>query len=188
LEKQIILENQKITYAIRKSKRAKRMRLAVYCDGTIVITTPFDLQENVAEKFIREKMNWLFSKINYFKKFKYISIGKHSHRDYLGYKEKAFCFIQERILYFNKIYGFEYNKINIKRQKTRWGSCSKGGNLNFNYKIIFLPEKIRNYIVVHELCHLKEFNHSKNFWNLVAGIIPDYQKIRKELKQNLLSS
>lgn len=186
MKKQIILQNKKITYTLRKSKRARRMRLAVYCDGSVVVTTPFDLQENIAERFIKEKMSWLLSKIDYFKHFKYKYVRRYGRRDYLKYKEKAFCLIQERVSYFNKIYAFKYNKINIKNQKTRWGSCSKKGNLNFNYRIIFLPENIRDYVIVHELCHLKEFNHSKKFWNLVGKIIPDYLRIRKELKRDML--
>ena len=83
---------------------------------------------------------------------------------------------------FNQIYGFQYNKINIRNQKTRWGSCSKKGNLNFNYKIALLPEKYADYIVVHELCHLKEFNHSRSFWNLVARTIPDFRERKKRIK------
>ncbi len=71
-------------------------------------------------------------------------------------------------------------------QRTKWGSCSKKGNLNFNYKIALMPEKIADYIVVHELCHLKEFNHSRKFWNLVVKIIPDYLEIKKELKNKSL--
>jgi predicted metal-dependent hydrolase len=186
LEKKIILQNKKITYALRQSKRAKRMRLAVYCDGSVVLTTPFDFSENAAERFVQGKINWLLSKINYFKKFKYINVGRPGRKNYLSYKEKALSFVREKVAYFNQTCGFKYKKINIRRQKTRWGSCSKKGNLNFNYKIIFLPENIRNYIIVHELCHLKEFNHSKRFWDLIAKIIPDYRKIRKELKKNIL--
>jgi predicted metal-dependent hydrolase len=177
---------RKLSYSVRKSKRARRMRLAVYCDGSVVVTTPFDLQENSAEKFIRDKINWIFSKIDYFKKFKYINISRHGRRDYSENKEKALCLVKERIAYFSQQGGYKYNKINIKNQKTRWGSCSRKGNLNFNYKIVFLEEKIRDYIIIHELCHLKEFNHSGNFWNLVSEIIPNYRQIRKELKTNTL--
>jgi len=90
----------------------------------------------------------------------------------------------KKVAKFNKIYGFEYNKINIKNQKTRWGSCSKKGNLNFNYKIALLPERMAEYIVVHELCHLGEFNHSRKFWNLVAKTMPEYQEITEDLKRS----
>ncbi len=183
MKKKITLQNRKINYTIRKSKRARRMRLAVYCDGSVVVTTPSGLKESVVEKFVKEKSEWLFSKVDYFKKFKRRTITKYSHKDYLKYKEDSYNLILERVNYFNEIYQYNYNVINIKNQKTRWGSCSKKGNLNFNYKILFLPEKVRDYIVVHELCHLKEFNHSKKFWNLVAKSFPDYQQIKRELKK-----
>lgn len=160
------------------------MRLAVYCDGSIVVTAPFDLKENTAEKFIREKSKWLFSKIDFFKQFKGHAIARYSEEDYLKYKEKAHAFALDRVNHFNKIYKFGFNQINIKNQKTRWGSCSKKGNLNFNYKIVLLPQRLADYIIVHELCHLREFNHSKKFWKLVEKAIPDYLEIRRELKKS----
>ena len=78
------------------------------------------------------------------------------------------------------------NKINIKNQKTRWGSCTKSKNLNLNYKIIFLPKKHQDYIIVHEMCHLKEFNHSHKFWSLVSKTLPDYLEIKVELRNHEL--
>jgi predicted metal-dependent hydrolase len=97
-------------------------------------------------------------------------------------KDKALQIAKDRINHFNKYYNFQFKNITIKNQKTRWGSCSRKGNLNFNYKIALLPENISDYIIVHELCHLKEFNHSKRFWDLVAETIPDYLILRKKLK------
>lgn len=186
MNKIIHLNKKNITYTLRKSKRAKRMRLAVYCDGSVVVTTPYDLQETIADKFIKEKSKWLFSKITFFKQFQDKNIAQHNYDDYLRYKNKAYILVSDRIAYFNKFYKFPFNTINIKNQKTRWGSCSMKGNLNFNYKILFLDKKIRDYIIVHELCHLKEFNHSRKFWNLVAKTFPEWIEIKKELKINSL--
>jgi len=90
---------------------------------------------------------------------------------------------QKKVNKFNKVYGFKFNKIAIKNQKTRWGSCSKKGNLNYNYKIVLLPEKSADYIIVHELCHLKEFNHSRKFWNLVERALPDYKERIEKIKK-----
>ncbi|MFA6463413.1 MAG: M48 family metallopeptidase [Candidatus Paceibacterota bacterium] len=84
---------------------------------------------------------------------------------------------------FNTSYNFTYNSVKIKSTKTRWGSCSSKGNLNFSYKIALLPEHLADYLVVHELCHLGEFNHSENFWNLVEKTIPDFAQRRHELKK-----
>jgi predicted metal-dependent hydrolase len=183
MKKQIDLQNKKVIYTLRKSRRARRMRLAVYCDGAVVVTTPFDLQETVAERFIREKSRWLLSKIAFFKQFKGQVITRYSRQDYSKYKDEALRFVIERIDHLNGMYKFNFNKINIRNQKTRWGSCSKKGNLNFNYKISFLPSRLAAYIIVHELCHLKEFNHSRRFWGLVRQAFPDYKEVRRELRR-----
>ncbi|MDP2363088.1 MAG: M48 family metallopeptidase, partial [Ignavibacteria bacterium] len=107
---------------------------------------------------------------------------KSSRREYLAVKGQALKLAKQKIEEFNAIYNFRYQKISIRNQKTRWGSCSRKGNLNFSYRIIHLPEKHFDYIVVHELCHLKELNHSRDFWSLVAQTIPDYKEIRKEIR------
>lgn len=101
---------------------------------------------------------------------------------YEDYKKIALKLVTRRLAYFNKTYSYAYNKITIKRQKTRWGSCSQKKNLNFNYKIVFLPSELSDYIIVHELCHLNEFNHSSRFWKLVYRAIPDYSNTRARLR------
>lgn len=80
--------------------------------------------------------------------------------------------------------GVTYGRVSIKEQKSRWGSCSSKGNLNFNWKLVLAPPEILDYVVVHELCHLKEMNHSPAFWELVEQIVPDYKEKRKWLKDN----
>lgn len=122
------------------------------------------------------------------RKIKYKKRKTKKNLDYLKYKDKTLILAKERLEYFNTFYNFKYNKVVIRNQKTRWGSCSRKGNLNFNYKIALLPPKSADYIIVHELCHLGEFNHSRNFWNLVSQTVPEYQDIRKSLKkrQNVL--
>ena len=109
---------------------------------------------------------------------------KGKRKDYLTNKEEARKIAKKKLLKYNNYYNFKYNRISIRNQKTRWGSCSAKGNLNFNYKICKLPEELCDYVIVHELCHLKEFNHSNNFWELVSLTIPNYKKIRRELKNN----
>jgi len=160
------------------------MRLAIYCDGNFVVTAPQNVSENIIEQFIIKKSQWIIDKLEYFKSISGQVFARGTKKDYIKYKNRAFVLAQERIEYFNKIYGLEFNNINIKNQKTRWGSCSKKGNLNFNYKIALLPERLADYIIVHEICHLKEFNHSRKFWNLVARVMPDYLEIRNNLKKN----
>jgi predicted metal-dependent hydrolase len=92
---------------------------------------------------------------------------------------------QKKVEEFNKFYKFSYEKINIRDQKSRWGSCSGKGNLNFNYRVFLLLEKEMDYVIIHEICHLKEMNHSKNFWNIVAQKSPNYKSLRKNLKKYL---
>lgn len=80
--------------------------------------------------------------------------------------------------------GVTYGRISIREQKTRWGSCSSKGNLNFNWRLIFAPEEVVDYIVVHELAHRKEMNHSRAFYDVVASVLPDYKVQEKWLKEN----
>lgn len=176
--------SEKLLYILRKSKRAKHMRLVVHCDGSVTVTTPPWLNQSIIEKFIIDKKQWIINKINYFKGIERKVTRTFSKKDYLKYKEESRKLIGERADYFNKLYGFYYNKIYIRNQRTRWGSCSSRKNLNFNYKLIFLPQKHQDYIIVHELCHLRELNHSYRFWELVQKFIPDYLEIRKELRHH----
>ena len=103
---------------------------------------------------------------------------------YLKYKETARALVNERLAVLNSAYGFKYGRIAIRNTKSRWASCSKKGNLNFNYRVVYLRQDLLDYLLVHELCHLQEFNHSKKFWELVARTIPDYKTLRKQLKEN----
>lgn len=91
--------------------------------------------------------------------------------------------ITRRVEYFAPQVGVTYNRIFIKEQKTRWGSCSSLGNLNFNWKLILLNEELLDYVVVHELAHRKQMNHSPTFWAEVERVLPDYRERRRRLKE-----
>lgn len=184
MKKQVHLKNKKVDYTLKKSKRAKRLRIAVYCDASVVVTAPYRLRENIIEEFILSKSKWLLEKLDFFKKMEKKLHFKFSKKDYVKNQEQAKGFVLGRLEYYNKIYKFKYNNVYIKNQKTVWGSCSKKRNLNFNYKILFLPSNLADYIIVHELCHLKEMNHSNKFWNLVSKTYPNFKEIRKELKNH----
>lgn len=183
MQREIALGNRNIEYTLRKNSLVRSVRLAVRPGGAVVVTVPHFLGASVAEKFIREKADWLVKKIDYLKQFEPRQHKKSARRDYLKYKEEARAALAQKTEHFSNAFGFKFNKISIRDQKTCWGSCTKKGNLNFNYKILFLPQKIQDYIVVHELCHLRELNHSKNFWGLVALAVPDYALIKKELSK-----
>lgn len=172
----------KVDFSLRMSARARRIWLTISHDGDCVVTVPHRTNMHTLESFIKRKAAWIKKQLQYFKNTAGILVRKNTRADYLQNKERAREIANERLAHFNKSYNFEFRRVSIKNQKTRWGSCSKKGNLNFNYKIALLPEKLTDYIVVHELCHLGELNHSKRFWNLVAKTIPEHKSIRKELK------
>ncbi|MCX6820080.1 MAG: M48 family metallopeptidase [Candidatus Adlerbacteria bacterium] len=110
-------------------------------------------------------------------------LWRRSRREYLKYRETARAQVHARLNHFNTFYKFPLKKVFIKNHKSRWGSCSERGNLNFNYKVVFLPVEIVDYIIVHELCHLAEFNHSPAFWAQVARALPNHVALRKSLRR-----
>ncbi len=186
MQKQIKIKGQEINYKIRKSRRAKRLSLAIYANGEVVATKPNNISIRILELFIKQQANWILSKLNFFAGLK-STIPQASKQDYLNKKEQVFNLVNNKIAKLNQVYNFKFNKIGIRNQKTRWGSCSQKGNLNFNYRMIYLSDKIVEYIITHELCHLQEFNHSSRFWNLVAVAVPDYKNIKKELRNKGLN-
>lgn len=98
--------------------------------------------------------------------------------------EEAKKYIPSRVKELAKHYGFNFDKVKVKKIKSRWGSCSSKKNLNFNYKLMHFNTKIIDYVIIHELCHLKEMNHSKKFWKLVEQIVPEYKDNKRELSFN----
>lgn len=100
------------------------------------------------------------------------------------YKNAARAKLEARTAYYHTITGGRYTSITVRDQKTRWGSCSSRGTLSFNYRLIFAPPRVLDYVVVHELCHLTHMNHSKDFWNMVASVMPDYKLCKNWLKEH----
>lgn len=107
---------------------------------------------------------------------------KASVEKYTKYKEAARALVHSRLAYFAPFYGVSYKKVFIKNSRSRWGSCSERGNLNFNYRIAFLPPALADYVVVHELCHLVHFNHSADFWREVERTVPNWRALRRQLR------
>lgn len=108
--------------------------------------------------------------------------SKPKNSTYLQHKELARTLIMERLQYFNSTGEFNYHRVAIRDQKRCWGSCSSKGNLNFSYKLLFLPSCLCDYIIIHELCHLKVLNHSAGFWVEVAARMPDYVSRMQHLR------
>ena len=181
--KEINLYDRKIPYSIIKSSRAKRLRIAVYCNLDVVVTLPHQKPTSDAEVYLKEKAKWISEKLDYFRVAKGLQI-KDRPVSFEENKEDANKLILRIFKKYNKLYNFKYNKITVKNHQTKWGSCSKKGNLNFNYRIVFLPKRLAEYIVVHELCHLRDLSHGRRYWSLVERALPDYRELVLNLKKN----
>ncbi len=162
------------------------MRIIVRRTGEIRVVAPSLVPEFLVNRFISQKTEWVMRTREKFLKHPVTEIGllfsRRSRKEYLAHKNEALRVLAERVEHFNIHYKLPYSQISIRNQSSRWGSCTKSGHLNFNYKLILLPEELRDYVVVHEICHLKQLNHSKAFWDLVAEVVPDHKALRKKLK------
>ena len=177
----IVLEGKRIPYAIRVSPRARYLRMTVGLTEGLVVTVPNHWSERFVESFLRQKSRWVLKHTERMKKFSGKTVLSHDRDDFVAHKKEALDKITERVEFFNSLYQFSYNRISVRNQTSVWGSCSYKGNLQFNYKLMHVPQKTMDYVVVHELCHLREHNHSARFWKLVAKTFPDYKTIRRSL-------
>jgi len=182
VKKKIKINNKEISYTLKRRRGARSVRLAIYANGTFTVTAPKWYPLYVINKFLAEKAGWIYNKLKHIDFAELEFRQKTEKINYQNQKEAARKIIQARLEFFNQYYNFEYNRISVKNQKSCWGSASRKRNLNFNYKVASLPENLRDYIIVHELCHLKELNHGRNFWKLMSQIVPDYRERRRKLK------
>ncbi len=196
-----------VNYFIKVSRRARHMRLSVCpvrkpsspeqlnliaaesfssCeagDSAVMLTLPFGVSLGVAEKFVQSKIAWIKRAVEYFRIHPGLVRIKPVRGEYKKYKKQAQILAYAKVKEWSEFYGVKYGRISVRNQKTRWGSCSKKGNLNFNFRIVHLRPELLDYLIVHELCHLQEFNHSRKFWALVAKAVPAYKPLRAELKK-----
>lgn len=172
----------KIEYTWIRSDR-KTMVIQVKENGEVIVRTSKYMSKDRVEHFIEEKREWIFKvqKKVLEKRKKEQMISPEERKSGM---ELAKRIIQERVKYFAKIMNVDYGRITVREQKTRWGSCSSQGNLSFNWKLVRMPKEILDYVVVHELAHRKEMNHSRQFWKIVESVLPDYRDRRKFLKDS----
>lgn len=174
-------------YIIKRHARSRRVTISIHGDGRIVITAPRRISESTIHQFFLEKKEWVEQTVKkQCQKRKQIIPNNVHQPSYDACKSRAKQFIKIRVGVVNKYYQFDYARISVKDLKSRWGSCSSKKNLNFHYKLLFLPVELVDYIVAHELCHLKEMNHGEKFWRLVAETVPDYKKCRSEINRYTL--
>lgn len=180
----LTIEEIKIPLVIRKNHRSRNLKITVK-NSSVIISSPKIVPNYFIEKFIDKQKDWIKTHwLNRSESNKLTHKEKHHH--FLQHKKTALHIAKERLIYFNQFYNLNYKKISIRNQSSRWGSCSKAGTLSFNYKIAILPSELADYIIVHELCHLQEFNHSPAFWQLVAKQMPNWPNLRHQLKKQRL--
>lgn len=168
-----------------KSNR-KTVAIQVNSDLSVTLRVPRRATQRDIQKILKEKENWIRKHIEDIKQKKEAldaSMPERLTNDEIHeLANKALKYIPERVAYYAKQIGVNYGGITIRNQKTRWGSCSSKGNLNFNCLLMLTPPEVIDYVVVHELCHRKEMNHSKAFWSEVEKVLPDYKDQIKWLK------
>lgn len=174
-----------ITYEIIKSSR-KTIAVEVRQDGSALVRAPRNCPQSRIDTFLKEKQAWVLAKVEEQKEKEADSmkIQPLSEAEQRLYRDKAREIFEQKVSYYAQMMGVSYGRIAIRDQKTRWGSCSGEGNLNFNWRLIFAPAGVLDYVVVHELAHRKEMNHSPRFWKVVEDTMPEYRKYQKWLKEN----
>ena len=170
-------------YTLRKSLRTRQIRLSVSSGGALAVSAPYWVTGGFIERFLISHAEWIGEKVEQFKRIGHSPLARGGKREYARYKEAARALAVARLTQLNEVYGFTYHQVSIRNQKTHWGSCSKRGNLSFNYRIALLPADLADYVILHELCHLGAFDHSNCFWSLVVRVMPDYKERRRALRQ-----
>ncbi len=184
MEKEIDFGGQIVKCIFKKNKQSKGIKITLKNSHVFLVSYPWFISQRRAEKFFLESKDWILRGLQNLKNTKYSKLLSWGEKkDYFKNKERARALVKERLEELNKFYNFSVNRIAIRDQQTRWGSCSSKNNLNFNYRILFLPDDLVDYLIVHELCHLKEMNHSRKFWELVGEKIPDYRMKSRKLKR-----
>ena len=161
-----------------KSNR-KTISICVNNDLSVTVKAPIRATNRDIEKILKSKESWILTHIEKMRKqndeLEKNQPGRLTNAEINALADRAFVEIPARVRHFAELLGVKYGRITIRNQKTRWGSCSSKGNLNFNCLLMLTPPEVIDYVVVHELCHRKEMNHSKAFWNEVEKIIPNYR-------------
>lgn len=175
-------------YQLIRSSR-KTIAIELNGDGRLVVRAPQRCAKRVIESILQEKQDWILRKQQELRKRKERQAEQLSLQDSwspMDYQNAQECAKQEftkKTIFYAARMQVSYGRITIRDQKTRWGSCSQTGNLNFNWRLILAPERVLDYVVVHELAHRREMNHSPAFWKLVEQVMPDYRVQRQWLKE-----
>ena len=172
-------------YQIIYSSR-KTLALQITPEGRVIVRAPGCCSRSYIDSFVREKEHWIekhLAKLQEQAESRPAParppLTEKDRSRYIAIARDTFT---RKTEYYAHIMGISYGRIAIREQKTRWGSCSGKGNLNFNWRLILAPEEVLDYVVVHELAHRREMNHSKAFYAIVESVLPDYRAARKWLR------
>ena len=177
----------KLEYELIRSRR-KTLAIEIKSDGRVLVRAPMRCPKRDIERFLLEKSAWITDH-----RAKVLArraqeesnpVSPLTDAQLRNLKKRASLVIPERVAHFAPLIGVDYGAITIRSQKTRWGSCSSKGNLNFHCLLLLAPPEVLDYVVVHELCHRKQMNHSPRFWAEVGRVLPDYKIRVKWLKEN----
>lgn len=224
------LGGQTLTYTLKRSSRAKHIRLEINVKTGLAVVVPRGCNLNQLPDLLKRKTKWILSKLAKYRRIGLISADKQlkigDTIPYLGrdlrivmlpgstnaddvkieqgklmvslssatntlnlalecwYRQQAEKVISQRVQELGARLGLSYGRLCIRSAKTRWGSCSQKGNLNFSWRLIMTPQPVVDYVIIHELAHLRQMNHSKRFWQVVAEYCPQWQQHRRWLKDH----
>lgn len=171
-----LLQEKRIVVSIKRQPYRRSIKLQ-HQSARFTVTAPIGLSMGAIEHFLSSQTKWMLKRLNSLTKKELLPELPFSEDT----KRAAKLLVMSLIEQYQSLYPYPFKRITIKDLHSKWGSCSTQKNLNFNYRIIALPSDLAAYLVVHELCHLAEMNHSKRFWHLVVKAFPNYQKLRKQL-------
>ena len=164
------------------SRRARRLVISVRPFHGVRVAVPHGVSLDRAAAFAHRQAGWIRKHIARMKSVERKTLARRESEPAVD-REEARAILTTRLDELARRHGFAYNRVFIRKQKTRWGSCSATGNLSFNCKIVCLSASLRDYIIVHELCHVKEMNHQAPFWSLVSEVIPDHKERRRAIRK-----
>lgn len=180
---QLELSNYGFPVEIIRSRR-KTLSIEITRDLRVVVRAPNRLSKSDIGYFINEKHKWIEKHLESMKSRVGQSAERFTADELAELRSRTLPLITERVAHFAPVVGVDYGRITVRSQATRWGSCSAKGNLSFNCLLALVPPEVLDYVVVHELCHRVEMNHSARFWAEVGRVLPDYAARRRWLKQN----
>ena len=172
-------------YTLIQSAR-KSIGLRVLPDGSVEVRAPRRIRKSEIDTFVRSKEAWILKTQQKLSRqaMDASSDGILTAEEIRELADRALKVIPERVKYYAPLVGVTYGRITIRNQRTRWGSCSSGGNLNFNCLLMLAPPEVLDSVVVHELCHRLEMNHSPRFYAEVLRVYPDYRRCERWLKEH----